>query len=141
MNESLEDVFGRLVTANPPERPRMLFGTACVLGGSIAGLLAARVLADHAERVVVIDRDPIGNDTGVRAGVPQGRQVHLLPPGGFLWLVPFSWQNTRLLSCQASPAALRSLACLASCVVSAAIARFGSFSERFDFGVLVSPLC
>jgi 2-polyprenyl-6-methoxyphenol hydroxylase-like FAD-dependent oxidoreductase len=35
----------------------VLFGTACVLGGSIAGLLAARVLADHAERVAMIERD------------------------------------------------------------------------------------
>jgi 2-polyprenyl-6-methoxyphenol hydroxylase-like FAD-dependent oxidoreductase len=35
----------------------VLFGTACVLGGSIAGLLAALVLADHAERVVMIERD------------------------------------------------------------------------------------
>src|SRR5215471_13937839 len=53
---------------------------------------------------------------------------------------PFSWQNTRSLSCQASPAARRSLACLAWCTVSAAIARLGSSSERLDLGVLVSPL-
>src|SRR6516165_4370212 len=53
---------------------------------------------------------------------------------------PFSWQNTRLLSCQALPAARRSLACLAWCTVSAAIARFGSSRERLDLGVLVSPL-
>ena len=50
------------------------------------------------------------------------------------------WQNTRLLSCQASPAARRSLACLALCTVSAAIARLVSSSERLDLGVLVSPL-
>jgi flavin-dependent dehydrogenase len=30
--------------------------TAVVLGGSIAGLLAARVLPDHASSVAVIDR-------------------------------------------------------------------------------------
>jgi glycine/D-amino acid oxidase-like deaminating enzyme len=30
-----------------------------VLGGSIAGLLAARVLAERFERVVVIERDPL----------------------------------------------------------------------------------
>lgn len=86
MDESPEAVFGRLVTAGPPERPGRSLGAACVLGGSIAGLLAARVLADHAERVVVIDRDPVGGDTRPRAGVPQGRQLHALLPGGFRWM-------------------------------------------------------
>jgi 2-polyprenyl-6-methoxyphenol hydroxylase-like FAD-dependent oxidoreductase len=86
MDESPEAVFGRLITAGPPERPGRSLRTACVLGGSIAGLLAARVLADHAERVVVIDRDPVGGDTRPRAGVPQGRQLHALLPGGFRWM-------------------------------------------------------
>jgi heterodisulfide reductase subunit A-like polyferredoxin len=40
--------FARLVDARPPQRAAIWFDTACVLGGSIAGLLAARVLADHA---------------------------------------------------------------------------------------------
>jgi 2-polyprenyl-6-methoxyphenol hydroxylase-like FAD-dependent oxidoreductase len=79
-------VFSRLVTAGPPERPKVLFGTACVLGGSIAGLLAARVLADHAERVVVIERDTIEGVTGPRPGVPQGRQLHVMVRGGHQWM-------------------------------------------------------
>jgi 2-polyprenyl-6-methoxyphenol hydroxylase-like FAD-dependent oxidoreductase len=35
-----------------------------VLGGSIAGLLAARVLADHASTVLIVERDE--PDTGER---------------------------------------------------------------------------
>ena len=31
---------------------------ALVLGGSLAGLLAARVLCDHFDRVTVVERDP-----------------------------------------------------------------------------------
>jgi 2-polyprenyl-6-methoxyphenol hydroxylase-like FAD-dependent oxidoreductase len=84
MTESATAVFDRLVTAAPPESADALFDTACVLGGSIAGLLAARVLTDHAHRVVVIDRDPV--ELRSRPGVPQGHQVHALLPGGLGWM-------------------------------------------------------
>src|SRR5215469_15166914 len=47
-----------------------------------------------------------------------------------LYASPFWWQQTRLLSCRASPAARRSLACRCLWAVSAAIARLGSSSER-----------
>jgi len=86
MTESPAAVFGRLVAAGPPERADVLLGTACVLGGSIAGLLAARVLADHAERVVVIERDAVGAATGPRLGVPQRSHLHALVPAGREWL-------------------------------------------------------
>jgi 2-polyprenyl-6-methoxyphenol hydroxylase-like FAD-dependent oxidoreductase len=36
---------------------RKSFGNAIVIGGSMAGLLAARVLADYFETVTVIERD------------------------------------------------------------------------------------
>jgi 2-polyprenyl-6-methoxyphenol hydroxylase-like FAD-dependent oxidoreductase len=78
--------FTRLVEARPPERPSIWFDTTCVLGGSIAGLLAARVLADHARSVVVIERDAVNAEGRSRAGVPQDRQVHVLLPGGRRWL-------------------------------------------------------
>ncbi|WP_326563275.1 FAD-dependent oxidoreductase [Micromonospora sp. NBC_01796] len=55
---------------------------AVVLGGSIAGLMAARVLSDHAEEVLIIERDPSEVDVGPRPGVPQGSQVHALLPAG-----------------------------------------------------------
>ncbi|MGW1597306.1 NAD(P)/FAD-dependent oxidoreductase [Streptomyces sp. NPDC002343] len=48
---------------------------AIVMGGSFAGLLAARVLADHAEEVVVVDPD--GAD-GSGQGAPHRRQLHAL---------------------------------------------------------------
>jgi 2-polyprenyl-6-methoxyphenol hydroxylase-like FAD-dependent oxidoreductase len=55
---------------------------ALVIGGSFAGLLAARVLADHFHRVTVIERDtypPLGEH---RKGVPQSRHTHGLLASG-----------------------------------------------------------
>jgi 2-polyprenyl-6-methoxyphenol hydroxylase-like FAD-dependent oxidoreductase len=49
---------------------------AVVLGCSIGGLLAARVLADHFDRVTVIERDTLPDGVADRRGVPQGRHVH-----------------------------------------------------------------
>jgi 2-polyprenyl-6-methoxyphenol hydroxylase-like FAD-dependent oxidoreductase len=51
---------------------------AVVLGGGMAGLLAARALADAYERVTVVERDASSPDGQARKGVPQGRHVHLL---------------------------------------------------------------
>src|SRR3954447_26419815 len=56
---------------------------AVVLGASMGGLLAARVLADHFKAVTVVERDALSDDPCNRRGVPQGRHVHaLLPRGG-----------------------------------------------------------
>ncbi|MCM3883221.1 2Fe-2S iron-sulfur cluster-binding protein [Frankia sp. R82] len=52
-------------------------GHVHVLGASIAGLLAARVLADHFDRVTVFERDPF-TAQGYRDGVPQARHIHAL---------------------------------------------------------------
>ena len=49
---------------------------AIVLGGSIAGLFSARVLADHFDEVVVLERDRLSDEGEARKGVPQGRHVH-----------------------------------------------------------------
>jgi 2-polyprenyl-6-methoxyphenol hydroxylase-like FAD-dependent oxidoreductase len=49
---------------------------AVVLGASMAGLLAARVLADAYAQVTVIDRDELPQADAHRRGVPQGRHVH-----------------------------------------------------------------
>jgi len=51
---------------------------ALVIGSSIAGLLAARILADYFEQVTVVERDQLPTNAEVRKGVPQGRHVHLL---------------------------------------------------------------
>src|SRR5690348_18292469 len=53
-----------------------------VLGASMAGLLAARILSERVGRVVVIERDvlpPVGEHGG---GVSHGRDLHGLHPGG-----------------------------------------------------------
>jgi len=51
---------------------------AVVLGASMGGLLAARVLADFFDTVTVVERDVLPDDPAVRRGVPQGRHVHVL---------------------------------------------------------------
>ena len=51
---------------------------AVVLGASMSGLLAARVLADAYQRVTVIDRDPLPERAADRKGVPRGRHAHAL---------------------------------------------------------------
>lgn len=51
---------------------------AIVIGGGIAGLLAARVLAEHFNRVTVIERDRPPAGPAFRPGVPQARHVHAL---------------------------------------------------------------
>lgn len=93
---------------------------AVVLGAGVAGLLAARVLAERFDRVTVVERDELP-DSGpaFRPGVPQSRHAHvlwskgvdliedLLPgttarllaggavlldlPRDFLWLSPADW--------------------------------------------------
>jgi 2-polyprenyl-6-methoxyphenol hydroxylase-like FAD-dependent oxidoreductase len=55
---------------------------AVVLGGGIAGLLAARVLSDAYTDVVVVDRDQLTGTTGFRNGVPHGRHAHCLVARG-----------------------------------------------------------
>src|SRR5215831_10167032 len=55
---------------------------AVVLGASMAGLLAARVLADFYRRVTIIERDPLPPSGSDRKGVPQGRHAHALLPRG-----------------------------------------------------------
>jgi 2-polyprenyl-6-methoxyphenol hydroxylase-like FAD-dependent oxidoreductase len=49
---------------------------AIVIGGSIAGLAAARVLLNHFERVTLIERDHYPVAPISRPGIPQGRQIH-----------------------------------------------------------------
>src|SRR6185369_2719757 len=51
---------------------------AVVIGGSITGLATAKGLSSRFEKVTVIERDPLPDAADFRAGVPQGRQLHLL---------------------------------------------------------------
>jgi 2-polyprenyl-6-methoxyphenol hydroxylase-like FAD-dependent oxidoreductase len=49
---------------------------AVVLGASMAGLAATRVLADAYERVTVLERDALPATAAHRKGVPQSRHAH-----------------------------------------------------------------
>ena len=55
---------------------------AIIIGASLAGLCAARVLSDFHERVTVYERDNLPDGPANRAAVPQGRHVHLLMARG-----------------------------------------------------------
>jgi 2-polyprenyl-6-methoxyphenol hydroxylase-like FAD-dependent oxidoreductase len=92
---------------------------AIVVGSGMAGLLAARVAADHFAEVLLAERDLMPPGPGARRGTPQDRHNHLLLAGGqraldglfpgmmseltsagavpfdytqdMLWLSPFGW--------------------------------------------------
>ena len=55
---------------------------AVVVGGSMAGLLAARVLSSHFGEVVILERDQFPSDVEPRAAAPQGRHAHALHERG-----------------------------------------------------------
>jgi heterodisulfide reductase subunit A-like polyferredoxin len=44
---------------------------AIVVGGSIAGMLAARVLVDAFNTVTIVEKDPLPDEPVVRRGTPQ----------------------------------------------------------------------
>lgn len=62
--------------------PQHLGSSAVVIGGSMAGLLAARVLSEHFSRVTIVERDALTPAAEARKGVPQARHAHALLPGG-----------------------------------------------------------
>ncbi len=51
---------------------------AIVIGGSLAGMCAARALSDFFDRVVVIERDKYPDGVADRKGVPQSKMYHVL---------------------------------------------------------------
>src|SRR5262245_5917985 len=59
---------------------------AIVLGASMGGLLAARVLAESYRTVTVVERDVLPTEPAARRGVPQGRLIHALAARGALIL-------------------------------------------------------
>ena len=81
-----------VVPPGPP--PGRFHGNhAIVIGASISGLLAARVLSAHFDRVTVLDRDALPSGIANRGAVPQGHHGHgLLASGlrGLMTLFPGS---------------------------------------------------
>ena len=51
---------------------------AVIIGGGIAGLLAARVLSGHFKKVIIIEKDKYPSSAGPRNGTPQSNHIHVL---------------------------------------------------------------
>jgi 2-polyprenyl-6-methoxyphenol hydroxylase-like FAD-dependent oxidoreductase len=59
---------------------------AIVVGGSMAGLAAVRVLSDHYRQVILVERDHLEKLHGHRRGVPQNGHAHgLFASGREIW--------------------------------------------------------
>ena len=56
---------------------------AVVIGGSIAGLLAGRILTDYFDKVTIIERDLLPQEPQHRSGVPQSHHLHSLLTRGY----------------------------------------------------------
>ncbi|GAA6616653.1 FAD-dependent oxidoreductase [Scytonema sp. NUACC26] len=69
-------LHSEIATNAVPQKPDCR--QAVVIGGSIAGLLVARVLADYFGRVTVVERDRFPSEPVPRPGVPQSYQLHVL---------------------------------------------------------------
>ena len=64
------------------QQPQKLGKTAVVIGSGMAGLVAARTLADYYTQVLVLERDTLSASAEPRKGVPQARHAHALLAGG-----------------------------------------------------------
>src|SRR5215213_2894969 len=105
---------------------------AIVIGASVAGLLAGHVLANHFDRVTIIERDQLPQGPTFRPAVPQARHIHVLLVRG-----------NRLLE-QLFPGIENELAAAGAARIDwAADAwwfNFGTWKPRFPSD-LISPLC
>src|SRR6266480_2936995 len=86
-----------------PQRTRNASRHAVVIGASMAGLLAGRVLSEHFEQVTIIERDRISRDTEARKGVPQARHVHVLFKKGASLLTEFFPDLSSTLALRGAP--------------------------------------
>ncbi|WP_036479839.1 NAD(P)/FAD-dependent oxidoreductase [Myxosarcina sp. GI1] len=64
-------------------RTRNLGHRAIVIGGSVAGMLAARILIDYFAEVIIVERDTLPTEPKLRQGVPQSAQPHILLTKGY----------------------------------------------------------
>jgi 2-polyprenyl-6-methoxyphenol hydroxylase-like FAD-dependent oxidoreductase len=61
---------------------RRLGQQAVVVGASIAGLMAARVLSEYFDQVTALEQDNLEDRPVLHKSVPQGNHLHALLPGG-----------------------------------------------------------
>jgi 2-polyprenyl-6-methoxyphenol hydroxylase-like FAD-dependent oxidoreductase len=57
---------------------RLSENRAIVIGGGIAGLIAARVLCNHFDQVTIVERDTYPEEVGPRNGTSQPNHAHVL---------------------------------------------------------------
>jgi 2-polyprenyl-6-methoxyphenol hydroxylase-like FAD-dependent oxidoreductase len=100
---------------------------AVVIGASMAGLLAARVLADHVDHVTLIERDDLPDSPDVRSGVPQGRHVHAFLAQGQRVIESFFPGISDELTQAGSPRIRWG--------IDTAYLTAGGWSKRFDVGI------
>lgn len=62
---------------------RRVAKNAVVVGGGISGLFAARILADHCERVTLLERDVLTDRPDIRAKTPQAPHSHVFGAIGY----------------------------------------------------------
>jgi len=77
----------------------MLGQQAVVVGGSIAGLITARVLSEYFDQITVLERDEIEDRPAIHKSIPQGNHLHALLHGGLqvlLSLYPAFTDDLRL---------------------------------------------
>jgi 2-polyprenyl-6-methoxyphenol hydroxylase-like FAD-dependent oxidoreductase len=103
---------------------------AVVLGASMGGLLAARVLSDFYETVTVVERDVLPDDAVNRRGVPQGRHVHaLLGRGSQVLAELFPGFLDELVGAGAPVFDYTDLSKVFSCVAGHQLVRTGAFRD------------
>lgn len=61
----------------------MKFDRAVIIGGSITGLLSAKVLSQQFQEVLIIEKDTLNGDSTNRRGVSQTQQPHVLLVKGY----------------------------------------------------------
>jgi 2-polyprenyl-6-methoxyphenol hydroxylase-like FAD-dependent oxidoreductase len=87
-----------------PQKGNAMPTTAIVIGGSLSGMCAARVLSDFVDAVMIIERDAYPSAHDFRPGVPQARHVHNLLAGGLRAFEGFfPGFERRMLECGAVP--------------------------------------
>src|SRR5262245_471041 len=72
---SMKSPSSTAVPGSPQRRERR---HALVIGSSMAGMLAARVLSDHFSSVTILERDSLTAETEHRRGIPQAQHLHAL---------------------------------------------------------------
>lgn len=65
-----------------PDKISKVGDNAVIVGGSVAGLVTARVLTDAFDQVTIIERDSLPDNPAPRRGVPQGEHIHVLETAG-----------------------------------------------------------